>query len=75
MVQKDASSTLPRASQDEPRQKYQIRYPVWPHTVVEIDNEMFFTIMFPLPLIKWQWQLTVAGESMGNKYWLSAYAV
>ena len=47
------------------------RASAWPHTFVEIYHDIISTVILPLPLIQ-EGQLSVSGESMCTKYWLTA---
>ena len=48
-----------------------VRAPVRSHIFVEIYHEIIPTVILPLPLIQ-EGQLSVSGESMCTKYWLTA---
>ena len=39
---------------------------------MEIDCEIFSTLIFPLPVIQ-EGQLSVTGKSMGTEYWLTTF--
>ena len=52
-------------------QRYVVRYPVRPHTFLQIDHEIVSTVSFSLPLIQ-EGQLSATGEGMGNDYSLTA---
>ena len=42
-----------------------------PHAFMEIYHEMISMVILPLPLIQ-EGQMSVSGESMCTKYWLTA---
>ena len=45
--------------------------PVRPHSFVEIDHEIFSTVILSLPLIQ-EGKLSVTCERMCTEYWLTA---
>ena len=47
--------------------------PAWPYTFVEINHEIFSTVILHLPLIQ-EGLLSVTSESMCTEYWLIAWS-
>ena len=45
--------------------------PVWPHSFIEIDHEIFSTVILSLPLIQ-EGKLSVTCERMCTECWLTA---
>ena len=48
-----------------------VRVPVRPHTFMEIYHEIISMVILLLPLIQ-EGQMSVSGESVCTKYWLTA---